>query len=1113
MLPRHSCRFLAPLLFAGALSYAQVDRGTIAGTVTDPNNAVIGGATVVITNTATGQSDRLTTNDTGAYTANTLLIGNYSVSAEKQGFQKVIQSNVNVDVNEVVRVDLNLPVGTVSEQVEVTGAPPLVESETSSLGTVETQERIVDLPLNGRNFVQLAWLGAGANQGAQNNGPLRGTTDNNRPGIQIAVNGLTSFDNSFLLDGIDNNEKGQGTLAVQPAPDAIQEFRVDESSMKAEFGRGGATVNVVLKSGTNQFHGGAYEFLRNADLDARNFFDPARPPFERNQFGALLGGPIVHDRTFFFVDYQGTRQGQGVSYISTVPTQQMRNGDFTQLGTLLYDPYTTNPQTAQRQLLNPANPYVIPASRINPVGQAVMNLFPLPNMPGLFNNFVYTPKQIDNADQYDIRIDHRLSDRDNLFGHSALQDVRFLKPAPLGSAGGCCQGFGSNIDGREQSHAAGWTHTFGPSLVNELRFGFIQWNINTEHVDAGQNRSESLGIPNANRGDIYSSGLSLFAFSSGFGYNGTIGDSHYVPEVDSDNTYQFSDTLGWVHGKHAFKFGGDVKRWTRNFYQAQAPFGFFDFAGLFTSNLTTGSGGNALADLLLGIPIYSLQDGLAQKDLTNYWESGFYAQDDWKVARNFTLNLGLRYEVFSPVGGRVGNFDLQKAVVIDSFGPNAVSNAGVKYDLHDFGPRIGFAWTPFAGGRTVIRSAGGVFYAPEGNIFNDLGENPPTLEFFSTQANPVNIPTAANLLSAGFPAQLPPISPTNPSGQIKTTGPIRLMPRIYEWNFDVQHQLPGNMVLDVAYVGTRGLRLWDNESSDLNQAPYPLDSNFGPAPNYGRPYYSVLPNLQSILPIDLPHFDSFYNALQAKFEKRFSNGLTFRTAYTWSKDLGTGQGTPGGAIQDTFNVAATRGYVEPDFRHRFVASWVYQLPFGRGKTFGRNWNRATDLILGGWDLNGIAVARTGEAETATLSYDDTNTGSFAPWPDRIGNPYNFSYGQDIQASMGCPVGHQSLTCFYNPAAFVLPPLAPGQNFARQFGNAGNGDLRGPSQVNFDLGLVKDFSLTERQKLSLRAEFFNIGNHPQFQIPNSNPDVPGGQSITSTIPDNQREIQFALKWNF
>lgn len=1111
MLSRHLCSLAVSLLFPASLCYAQVDRGTIAGTITDQHEAVIGSATVVITNTATGQSERLTTNDAGAYAANTLLIGNYSVSAEKAGFQKVLQSNVTVDVNQVVRVDLTLPVGEITEQVEVTASPSLLESVTSSLGTVETEERIVDLPLNGRNFVQLAWLGAGANQGAQNNGPLRGTTDNNRPGIQIAVNGLTSFDNSFLLDGIDNNEKGQGTLAVQPAPDAIQEFRVEENSMKAEFGRGGAVVNVVLKSGSNEFHGGAYEFLRNTDLDARNFFDPARPAFERNQYGGLLGGPIVHDRTFFFVDYQGERVHQGVSYISTVPTLQMRNGDFSQIGAMLYDPYTTDPQTAQRQLLNPGNPYVIPQSRINPVGEALVDLLPLPNLPGTFNNFVFTPNQVTNADQYDVRIDHRISDHDSLFGHSSFQDVRFLKPAPLGLAGGCCQGFGSNIDGLEQNQAGGWTHIFSPVLVNEFRVGFIQWNINTTHVDAGQDRSEALGIPNANRGDAYSSGLSLI-FMSGFGYNGSMGDSQYVPEIATDDTYSFSDSLSWVRGRHSIKFGAEVKRWNRNFFQAQAPFGLFDFTGVYTSQLTTGSGGSAIADMLLGLPVYSQQDSLAQMDYTTYWESGFYVQDDWKAARNFTLNLGLRYEIFSPVGGRVGNFDLQKAVVIDSFGPNAVQNAGVQYDLHDFGPRVGFAWMPF-GSSTVIRSAGGVFYAPEGNIFNDLGENPPTLEFFSNQANPAAIPTAASLISAGFPAELPPINPLQPSGEVKTTGPRRLIPRIYEWNFDIQQQLPSNMMLDVAYVGTRGLRLWDNESSNLDQPQQPLDSNFGPAPNYGRPYYSVQPNLSLIYPIDLPHFDSFYNGLEVKLEKRFSNGLTFQLAYTWSKDLGTGQGTPGGAIQDSYNVASERGYVEPDFRHRFVASWTYQLPFGHGKAFGHNWNRATEMILGGWDLNGIAVARTGEAETANVSYDDTNTGSFAPWPDRVGNPYNFSYGQAIQAAMGCPVGHQSLTCFYNPAAFVLPPLAPGQTFARQFGNGGNGNLRGPSQVNFDLGLMKDFSLTERQKLTLRGEFFNIANHPQFEIPNNNPDIPGGQSITATLPNNQREIQFALKWNF
>src|SRR5579872_729483 len=380
--PRLSLLSIFPLL--AAVCFAQVDRGTIVGTVTDQHNAVIAGAVVTVTNSETGQAVKLVTNEIGGYIAGSLLIGNYSVSAGKAGFQKILQSNVRVDVNKVVRVDLSLPVGTISQQVEVTAAPPLVESETSSLGTIETQERIVDLPLNGRNFVQLAWLGAGANQGAQDNGTLRGTTDNNRPGIQVAVNGLTGFDNNFLLDGVDNNEKGQGTLAVQPPPDAIQEFRVEESPMKAEFGRGGATVNVVLKSGSNQFHGGAYEFLRNKESDARNFFDPQRPPFERNQFGALLGGPVLHDRTFFFVDYEGSRIRKGVSYISTVPTDKMRSGDFSELAATLYDPYTTDSQSAQRQLLNPSNPFVIPQSRINSLGQAVVNLFPHANLPGLF---------------------------------------------------------------------------------------------------------------------------------------------------------------------------------------------------------------------------------------------------------------------------------------------------------------------------------------------------------------------------------------------------------------------------------------------------------------------------------------------------------------------------------------------------------------------------------------------------------------------------------------------------------------------------------------------------------------------------------------------------------
>ena len=473
-----------------------------------------------------------------------------------------------------------LQVGTTTQEITVSAAPPLVESQTSSLGTVETEQRIVDLPLNGRNFFQLAFLGPGANQGAQGNGALRGTTDNNRPGISLAVNGLQNFDNNFLLDGVDNNEFGQGTVIVQPAPDAIQELRFAENSMKAEFGRGGASMNLVLKSGTNQLHGGAYEFIRNTVLDARNFFDVSRPPFQRNQFGFFLGGPIKKDRTFIFGDYQGTQIRQGLTFISTVPTALERQGDFSEPGTTIYDPYTTNPATGERQVINPSNPVVIPQKRINAVGQNVVSVFPLPNLPGLTYNFLLNPKAVTKGNQYDIRLDHRFSDRDQVFFHDAFQQVDFLKPAPLGAAGGCCQGFGSNIDGRYQSYGAGWTHTLSPPLLNDLHGGFFRWRINTVHLNSGQNLSQALGIPNANRGDLNSSGLSLF-FIGGLS---SMGNSHYVPEIAVDDTYQVADTLSWIHGKHTIKFGGDFRRLQRNFYQAQAPFGLFEFGGNFTSD-------------------------------------------------------------------------------------------------------------------------------------------------------------------------------------------------------------------------------------------------------------------------------------------------------------------------------------------------------------------------------------------------------------------------------------------------------------------------------------------------------------------------------------------------
>jgi hypothetical protein len=1021
----------------------------------------------------------------------------------------------------VAQVDLQLKVGSASETTQVSADPPLISTETSSLGTEETQQRIVDLPLNGRLFTQLAWLGPGTTPGSSSGIGLSGSTDDNRPGIQLAVNGLWAFDNNFLLDGVDNNGIGDGTIAVNPSPDAIGEFRVEENSMKAEFGRGGAAVNAAFKSGTNQLHGGAYEYLRNDALDARNYFDPAsngpKAPLHRNQFGFFIGGPIIKNRLFIFGDYAGSRLHEAGVDQATVPTVAERTGDFSDqnggAGVLLYDPNTTQAD-GTRQLLNPSNPSVIPANRIDTIGQNIVNLFPLPNVPGAgtSNNFISFPVATLTGNQGDVRVDYRLTDHDQVFGHSSVEDHPQYAPVPLpGLAGGCC---GGNMNMREQNHAVGITHTFNSNFLNDLRLSFIRYAVTSTPVNYGVNVSDMVGIPNANRGNAETSGLANIGIN---GYN-NLGNSNWIPELSADNTYQIADSVSWIRGKHTIKMGVDYRRYQRNFYQSQAAFGQFSFSSNFTQNLNPPPNpppsGNALADLLLGLPDYREQDGLAYKDHTRFFELGEFVQDDIRVSSHLTVNLGLRYDIFSPVGGTVGNFNLQTNVVDLNFGPGAKSNAGVGYDKKDFGPRVGFAWSPFDDRKTVISSAFGMFYAPEGNQFNDLGENPPALQFYQQSTNDNVIPTFATMIDSGFPAVLPTSDPANPSGQVKTTGPVRKAPRVLEWNFSVQRELARNWVLHVAYVGTRATGIWNNEDSNLNQPRQPLDTNFSdPTGNMGRPYFNVLPNLSVINPIDYPNFSVFFNGLETKLEKRFSKGFTVLTSYTWSHDIGSFQGAHTGNTQIAADANAQRGNVDPDFRHRLSVSYTYELPFGRGKEFGAGMNSFVDAVAGGWQVGGITTIRSGEHYTAFLGNDQTRTGT-AAMPDKVANPYDFSFNIPQQALDGCDnPGHQTLICWYNPAAFVVPPLAPGQQFAHQFGTAGDGDLVGPDQVNFDFSTFKNFKITERQQLQFRAEMFNIFNHPQFSVSGHNPDQNNGARISGTLGDNQREIQFALRYTF
>jgi hypothetical protein len=1101
---------VALLLAVQPLLLAQLTTGRIAGVVTDSSGSAIPDVAVTVTEVDTSTSTSVKTDGTGNYLATNLKIGKYTVSFQKQGFQRSVESNVDVGIGQVVRVDVALKVGVVTQTVEVTGAPPLLQTETSSLGTIETEKRIVDLPLNGRNFFKLAYLGPGANQGATGTSAGAGSTDNNRPGTALSVNGLRIFDNNFLLDGLDNNEFGNGTVVIQPPPDSIQELRVEENAMNAEFGRGGAMVNIVLRSGSNQVHGAAWEFLRNDKLDAHNYFATSQLGFQRNQYGGQLGGPIVKDKMFIFGSIQRSDIREEVPFISTVPTQLMHSGIFSELSPTpdIPDPFV--PGTFYGD--------TIPAGAINSVGQNIVNLFPLPNISGagLTNNFLFNGKYKFDETAFETRFDYNISPDDRFFAHYAIATPTATNPSNFPTVdGGAGSGTSSTLNNRVQSLAGDWGHIFNPGLLNDLRAGFIRFRDNTLPLDFGKSAGNNVGIPNANHGGN-SSGLTKINIG---GYQ-QLGDSLWVPETIAENVYQLADTLSWTHGKHSLKFGADFRRQQRNFFQQTAPSGELNFSGQYTG---AALGGLGLADVLLGIPSSTLQDHLSGiVDPTRYWDLSEFVQDDIRVTPNLTLNLGLRYEVSSPAAGpTVGNFDLQTLTV------NTSSHGGVGFDKKDWAPRVGFAWTVRP--KTVIRSGGGIFYAPEGNIFDDLGLNPPALAVQSFNYSPSN-PSTAQLLAA-FPATFKPVLPADPTGTVRTTGTVRRIPRIYEWNLTVEQQFTQNWLFRVGYVGTRSTNLFDHESSNLNQPLQPLDSNFSGTGkcgfNQGRPYFATRPCLNVVLPLDVARLSMFYNAFQTSLEHRFAGGFNVLAAYTLAKSLGTADGNVNQCdIQNAHNVAAEKGPTTPDFRHQLSVSYVYELPYGKGKRFGSGANAAAQAVLGGWQVAGVTTAHSGEAFDVLLNFDPTNTGAFPPRPDIIHNPQDFSFniaGQQALAVKGCNPGHQTLNCWFNQAAFTLPPLAPGQTVAREFGDAGRAILRGPDLVNFDFSAYKTFELGERFGLTFRAEFFNIFNHPNFNLPNVGSgggssgagfsNAPGGAAITQTIPDAQREIQFGLKLQF
>jgi hypothetical protein len=1108
------------LLFALSLPIAgQSTTGSIAGTVTDPTGASVPGANVVVTDLGTNNQTRTTTDDNGSYVVTPLPIGQYSVTIEARGFKRFLQPGIKVNVQDRLRVDAVLQLGQASETVQVQAAAPLLEADTSTLGQVVDSQRIVDLPLNGRFFTRLAVLTSGTVPTPS------GARDENTGGF--SANGVRPYQNNFILDGVDNNSLSedlvsQASFVVGPPPDAIAEFRVETNAMSAEYGRsGGAVLNVNIKSGTNDLHGTAYEFLRNSAMDAKNYFDPGDQPipaFKQNQFGFSFGGPVVipklyngRDKTFFFGDYQGTRIRSSETFLASIPSEAWRNGDFSGFQTI-YDPATTviNPDgTATR---TPFANNQIPSDRFDPVAHQLINLFPAPNVPGdvatsgIANNYLTNPSSPDDTDQYDIRVDHKISDTDSIFGRVSYSDRTLTPPGPIPPPIDSAAFTSGNFSNKAIGAAFSETHIFTPRLVNEFRLGYNRNRSERLQFNSDKNLSAQYGIPgipfSTNNG-----GLPSFTISDLTSF----GSSEYQPTVEIQNVYQIAEILSWVTGRHTLKFGADLRpRVDFTILQPPVPRGAFTFSGDATrdpNNLsTTGLG---TADFLLGA-IYDSGGGTAIGSFINdvFQQPGynFYIQDDFKVSRKLTINMGIRYEYVTHATEKydaLANFNIRTNTLDivkgrndplpPSFYPEIPVNRNasrslVPNNILNFAPRFGFAYNLLS--HTVIRGAYGIFYSSyEAGPLSipNPGNNPPFYEQATYNASSVVTPNPiVNQLSKGFPLD----ALSNPSApSLFSLDPHFRNPYVQQWNFGIQQDLGWGTVLEVAYAGSKGTALY--EFRNVNQASPTADPN---SDINGRRRYPFIPSGFSLW---CSCSSSSYNSLAAKVEKRFSSGLSFLGAYTFSKTIDEQSNASlgfadGSGFRNANYPGIERGLADFNVPHRFVLSLSYQLPFGKGKPFASSVNGFGNALIGGWELQTVSSYQTGTPRTVQANIGVSNS-------DGNDRP-------DVVPNVSIVPQHQDPSNWINFDAFTT--AQPGT-----FGNTGRNTVQTSSVTSVDLSLFKDFAISERVKLQFRAEAFNLLNHPNFRSDSLN-NVWGSASFGEySAARPSRQLQVALKLIF
>jgi len=1109
MLPRLTRATLLLLVLLSPLC-AQTPSGEISGVVSDPAGSVVAGVRITLTNPATNAVREVETNESGLYSFPALPPGVYHLRVERQGFRTIERRNIEVLVGSANRIDLNLEVGEVTTVVEIAGGAPVLQSENASIGTVIENRSVIELPLNGRNYLQLTSLIPGATTNGPSSSQGKQRMGGQRNSFALNVSGQRIHYNHYSLDGVENTDLNFNSYMLLPSIDAIREFKVESGLFDAEYGRAIAQINVSTKSGTNQFHGTLFHFLRNSALDAKNYFDrPDQPipPFKRNQYGLTVDGPVVlpklfhgRDRLFFMFNWEGLRERKALTATPALPLTAWRNGDFSG-GPTIYDP-VTRVFDAAANVIGAPTPFPnnrIPENRIHPVAKKLLAFYPLPQQERTGSNFVNNEGRRVDADQYTYRLDFTESSKSNWFFRHSISHELGYDPFPIPN-------MGIDTDTDVQQGVLANTRTFGSNKVNDLRFGLSR--LVNAHISPRANKVnvvKELGINIPSDNPLYW-GVPNIIISS----LANLGEESDAPFINYDTTIQLVDNFSWTVGKHSYKFGGEFRRVRYNQIGGVVTRGRFNFDGRYTQQPLLPAaqrGGHPFADFLLGH--FNNSEGQIGAPIANFRSNYFalYAQDNWKVTPKLTLNYGLRWENDQPFRDKydaIVNIDFRwdnssepvyvRAGTGDPYEGNPPFRlaSDVKYvrdgrfgsrafrnDLNDFAPRLGIAYqlTP----KTVLRTGAGIYYVRDiGNAVFDIVRNAP---FTIRRNEPAesfrpNLSFEQPFVRTGAPTFILANQFDEPSSYVA------------QWSFGLQRELTRDMTVEATYFGSAGIhlrRLQTYNNSEPSQLPN--TNNARPFPKFGG--FQVM---------NAPSHSS-YHALYLKVQQRFSRGLTFLSSFAWGKSIDNGSGirtSDGDSLtpSNNYNLELERGLSAFDFRRRWTTSWLWELPVGKGKRWLGSGGIA-DLLLGGWQLGGILTLQDGFPFTVTCGPGNVQNGGGVCYPDSTG------------ADPNLPRGEQTRTRFFNTDAYVdrIPAGGP-----FRYGTTARNSVIGPGIISFDASANKKFYLTESKFLEFRTEVFNTPNHPIWSPPGSQLRTPNYGVITSTKIDS-RQIQFALKLVF